>query len=94
MTGSHLAAAGSPSAGAQIAFIAGVVALVAVYWLPVIIASRRRVPDLGSVIVINLLAGWTVIGWVVALALAVRDPRPAPEKAPATGKWPWYRYLW
>jgi hypothetical protein len=93
MTGSHLAASGGESASAQILFIIGVAAAVAAYWLPVVIASRRHVRDLGTVIVVNLFAGWTLIGWVIALALAVRDVPPAAEKAPA-GKWPWYRYLW
>ena len=28
---------------------------------------------MGSIAVINILLGWTVIGWVVALAMAVAD---------------------
>ncbi|MCA1821314.1 MAG: superinfection immunity protein, partial [Pseudonocardia sp.] len=27
-------------------------------------------PDIGSVIVINLLLGWTFVGWVVSMAMA------------------------
>jgi Superinfection immunity protein len=46
--------------------------LVAVYWLPAYIAHRRRVPNSGSVAVINGFPGWTVIGWIVALAMACR----------------------
>jgi hypothetical protein len=42
------------------------------YWVPSITALSRHVPDRGSVIVINALTGWTVIGWVVALAMACR----------------------
>ena len=49
-----------------------VVALFAGYWVPSITALSRHVPDRGSVIVINALTGWTVIGWVVALAMACR----------------------
>jgi hypothetical protein len=48
----------------------------ALYLLPVLIGRIRRVPDLGSVAVINLLLGWTLVGWVVALALALRSARP------------------
>lgn len=47
------------------------------YFLPSIIGAVRKVPNLGSVIVINLFLGWTLIGWVVALAMAVRSTHPA-----------------
>lgn len=47
--------------------------LMALYFLPSIIGYKRQVPDIGSVIVINLFLGWTLIGWVVALALAARS---------------------
>jgi uncharacterized membrane protein len=47
----------------------------AFYLLPVIIACIRRVPDIGVVAVINVLLGWTLAGWVVALALALRSSR-------------------
>lgn len=63
---------------------------VAVYFLPAFIASRRKVPHLGSVVVVNVFLGWTLIGWVVALAMACRDPRPhtaaIPPWMPPTGK--------
>ena len=48
-------------------------ALVVGYFLPAIIAYRRDVPNMWSVAVINIFLGWTLIGWVVALALAARD---------------------
>lgn len=46
------------------------------YFVPLIVAMLRHVPNVGSVAVINLFLGWTVIGWVVALAMAARS-RPA-----------------
>ena len=52
-------------------------AVVAAYFLPAVIAERRKVPHAGSVTVINVFVGWTLLGWVVALAMACRDPRPA-----------------
>ena len=48
----------------------------AMYFLPVLVGAFRRAPDLGSVAVLNVLLGWTLIGWVVALALAFRSTRP------------------
>lgn len=46
---------------------------IALYWLPTIMAVRRGVPHRGSVFVLNLLVGWTFIGWVAALAMAARS---------------------
>lgn len=42
------------------------------YFLPTIVGFSRRVVNRGSVAVINVFLGWTVIGWVVALAMAFR----------------------
>jgi hypothetical protein len=43
---------------------------IAFYFLPTIVAVARHYRSTGSVVVVNLLLGWTVIGWVVALAMA------------------------
>lgn len=44
-----------------------------VYFLPSIIGRQR--PDRGKIFLVNLLLGWTLIGWVVALVMAMnRDP--------------------
>ncbi len=48
------------------------------YFLPTIIAVVRHVPNVGSVLVVNLLLGWTLVGWVVALAMAARSVPVAP----------------
>jgi hypothetical protein len=48
------------------------------YITPTLVALTRKVPNRGSVIVVNVLLGWTVIGWVVALAMACRSIPPAP----------------
>ena len=42
------------------------------YFLPTIIGAFRKVANVGSVFAINFLLGWTLIGWVVALAMALR----------------------
>lgn len=49
--------------------------LFGIYWVPTIVAFHRGVVNQWSVAVINLFLGWTVIGWVVALAMAVRTQR-------------------
>lgn len=55
-------------------------ALVGLYFLPSIIALNRRAPSKWSVVVINALLGWTLIGWAVALAMAVRDKPSAADQ--------------
>jgi hypothetical protein len=50
----------------------GLIALAAVYMLPAIVADRRDVPNAGTVFAVNVLLGWTVVGWVFALRLACR----------------------
>lgn len=51
---------------------------VGLYFAPAIVALNRKVANKWSVLVINALLGWTLIGWAVALAMAVRD-RPAKQ---------------
>jgi Superinfection immunity protein len=48
------------------------VGLVGLYFLPTIVAASRKVPNVGSIAVINVFLGWTLVGWVVALAMAAR----------------------
>lgn len=58
-----------------------VVALIGVafYFLPTIVAFLKKTPSKASVVIINLFLGWTFIGWVVALAMAFRDPTPTQQ---------------
>lgn len=58
-----------------------IIASIVAYWAPTIVAASRHVPNRGSVIVINLFLGWTVIGWVIALAMACRS-KPAVAAGP------------
>ena len=52
-------------------------ALLGALWLsPGIIASKRRHRNAGAIWVVTLLLGWTIIGWIVALAMALSDPGP------------------
>ena len=46
--------------------------LIGLYFIPSIVAGFRHVTNVGSVVVVNLFLGWTLIGWVVALAMACR----------------------
>ncbi len=46
----------------------------ALYFVPTIVAVVRKVsiPDIIFVFAINLVGAWTVLGWLVALVMAVR----------------------
>jgi uncharacterized protein YqhQ len=45
--------------------------LFVMYWLPTIIAVLRRTPFALSVAAVNFFLGWTIIGWFVALIMAL-----------------------
>ena len=47
--------------------------LLFIYCAPTMLAFAREVRNAGSVLVINLFLGWTLVGWVVALAMAFSD---------------------
>ena len=46
-------------------------AFCAVYLLPSIIAAFRRHHNTAAILALNVLLGWTVLGWVVSLVWAV-----------------------
>lgn len=53
------------------------------YFLPSIIGRKR--PDFLIILLVNLLAGWSIIGWFIALYLAVRRQTSLAPTAYATG---------
>jgi CHASE2 domain-containing sensor protein len=57
-------------------------AIVAVYLLPAFVAFKRRHRNRRAILVVNLLLGWTTIGWVVAMVWAfIGDVVPLPPIA-------------
>ena len=73
----HLLADGESSGGGNAAVGAVLLILLAVgYFIPTIIAATRHVPNVGSVVAINLFLGWTAIGWIIALAMAFGSAPP------------------
>lgn len=49
--------------------------LVAFYFLPTGIAIRRDKANLGAIFALNLLTGWTIVGWIIALVWALTVDR-------------------
>jgi len=69
-------------------FVAAFVGLV-VMFVPTVIAVARHRPSLGLFALVNLCIGWTGIGWLVMLVMALwpapRVPsRSAPEQTVAS----------
>lgn len=56
------------------------VALICLYFLPWIVAHNRQHPAVDGILILDLFLGWTVIGWVIALAWACSRP-PVPRRA-------------
>jgi hypothetical protein len=54
--------------------IFGIVAL-ALYFLPTIVGASRRAPRFGTILLINLFFGWSLLPWIFAMWMAFRsDP--------------------
>ena len=45
--------------------------VVGLYFLPAIIAAARQTHNATAILLIDLFTGWTFVGWVVALVMAV-----------------------
>lgn len=51
-----------------------------IYFLPTAVGWKKR--NASAIFVLNLLLGWTLIGWVVALVWATTNEAPVQKKAP------------
>lgn len=71
---------GAHSPGDPIVGLVVLVLLLALYFLPTAIASSRDHNNLGPIFLLNLILGWTLVGWVVALVWSVANP-PGPPPA-------------
>ena len=55
------------------------------YFLPTVVAAVRRAHNVTLIFLVNLFAGWTIVGWIVALIWAtLSGPKcvyvyPAPQ---------------
>ena len=59
-----------------------IIAFLAAWFLPLIIAALYKLPHQGPIAVLSLALGWTGVGWLAALVItvggAIRATRPAP----------------
>lgn len=70
----------SSALGATVAVAALVILLmlvgVAIYIIPTIIALARRHSQKVPIILVNILLGWTLVGWIVALVWSLVNDQP------------------
>ena len=59
--------------------LGSVVLVLAVYFLPAIIGRRKR--NASAIFALNLLLGWSIIGWVGALVWALTHEQPDTQPA-------------
>jgi hypothetical protein len=45
------------------------------YIIPTGVAANRKHPNFGAICALNILLGWTFIGWVAALVWALITPK-------------------
>lgn len=58
------------------------IVLLALYFVPSMVAAERKHHNTSAIVVLNLFLGWTLVGWVVALVWANTATR-SPAKAAA-----------
>lgn len=69
-----------PAGGSGETIAAWIITVLTVgYMLPWAVAATRRKSNSGGIAVLNFLLGWTLIGWVVALVMAVSAEKNAPS---------------
>src|SRR4051812_48942770 len=73
-----------PRRGAMKEFIVFAV-VAAIYFLPAIVAGARDHRSASAIFVLNLLLGWTVLGWIISLVwsctgdVAIASAAPVPQ---------------
>jgi hypothetical protein len=53
-----------------------VAVLSSLYMLPWAIAATRNLRNHWTIFWIDLLLGWTIVGWIIALVMACRSKKP------------------
>jgi hypothetical protein len=59
--------------------VAGFGLMLAAYFLPAISAECRGHHNATAILTLNLLLGWTGLGWMIAMVWAMTEPLPPPK---------------
>ena len=52
---------------------------IGLYFLPIIVAAVRRRKNMLGIVLLNILAGWTVIGWIISLVWSLTGDTQSQE---------------
>jgi len=66
----------------KIILLIGALVSLALYFIPTFIACRRDHAKLPGIVAVNILLGWTFLGWIAALvwSLLGTSRRPQPRR--------------
>ena len=65
--------------------LAALTLLLAMYLAPTLVAVGRRAGHSPAIVILNILLGWSVIGWVVALVWSLlAAPESETDRRPST----------
>ena len=62
-----------PYKGGNMNYSVTFLVLIGVYMLPGLIAALRRHRNQNAIFILNLLLGWTLLGWIAALVWAATN---------------------
>ena len=62
----------------------GIILLIAIYFVPTIVAIVRHARNVIGIVLLNIFGGWTFVGWIIALVWSFRDERQANSKSDNT----------
>ena len=54
----------------------GIILLI-VYFVPTIVAIIRHTRNVMRIVLLNIISGWTILGWIIALVWSFHDERQA-----------------
>ena len=58
-------------------WILGLGLLTLIYFIPAIVALKRKHHNRTAIFALNFFAGWTLLGWIVALVWSLTSPPPS-----------------
>jgi len=67
---------GTTEVGGVIVFVTSVVLACVLYMIPTLVASRRQHHQRGAITALNIMLGWTMVGWVAALTWSLTEVLP------------------
>jgi hypothetical protein len=62
--------------GSMVIGLLFIVIVIAMYVLPTVVAMLRKHRQLPAIALVNILFGWSVIGWVAAMIWSLTTPQP------------------